>query len=369
MIPIKWISLWFAMFFLSVPLAALTNYVVDPYGIYGTGYFDLPRVRKVNKIRLFKVLKTKEIKPSSIVLGTSRAEHGISPDHDYFIKPSYNLAVPGSTIYEAKLNLLLALKQGGLKKVLLVADFIMFNTKTMMRTHDFESYFNESDSIYKYLFSIDVLRDSLDTIKGSDKYYAIFLENGQRETTHFQKTIDEGGGHFSVMDYKKSNYYKQHPAGYLYGDTKRNSFDDFEEILRLCYENNIDLDIVFGPNHIWQWEALDAQLGYEKWLTWKKDVVLSVDKVANEYHRDQHRVFDFSVYHDLTSETVPLNKDEAMRYHWESSHYKSKLGDIVLGRLNGVNVYNDFGYELNKTNIISHMQRQRDNRKLFMKAD
>ena len=368
MVPIKWILLWFVVF-LIVPLSALINYVVDPYGLYGSEYIGFEKITKPEKIRLAKIVKIKEKKPVSIILGTSRAEFGFDPEHSFFTKPSYNLAMPLSTMYEAKLSLLWALKHGNLKHVLLVADYIMFNGKKMKSISDFELYFNDDSQIYKYLFSLDVLRDSLKTIVGTNNFYDVYLDNGQREHHYFKRFVFDGGGHFPLMDYEKSDYYDGYPTNYLYGDTMKNAFDDFEEIVRLCYENNIDLDIVFGPNHIWQWEALDAQLGYEKWLTWKKDVVLSVDKLANEYHRDQYRVFDFSVYHDLTSESVPLDKNETMRYHWESSHYKSELGDVVLDRLSGVNVYNDFGYELNKTNIISHMQRQRDNRKLFMKAD
>ncbi len=37
---------------------------------------------------------------------------------------------------------------------------------------------------------------------------------------------------------------------------KKSSFDDFRDILKVCYENNIKLDIVFGPSHIRQWKLL-----------------------------------------------------------------------------------------------------------------
>jgi hypothetical protein len=105
----------------------LVNYVIDPYDLYKTNYFDLLKVKQVDKIRLIKTIKTKEIKPTSICLGNSRADSGYDPKHNYFTKPSYNLASGGGTLYESKMYLELALKQKKLKKVLLVVDYRMFN--------------------------------------------------------------------------------------------------------------------------------------------------------------------------------------------------------------------------------------------------
>ncbi|MBK6547999.1 MAG: hypothetical protein IPG15_06130 [Arcobacter sp.] len=119
-------------------------------------------------MRLVKAINVKEIKPNSIVLGTSRAEMAIDPDHEYFIKPSYNLAMSGSTLYESKYYLKEAILQGKLKKVLLVADWRMFNDVNMKQVADFETYFTDRN-IYKYLLNYKVFEDSLFTIKNQNK--------------------------------------------------------------------------------------------------------------------------------------------------------------------------------------------------------
>jgi hypothetical protein len=362
----KWIKIW-TVIIIVIPAVGGFNYLIDPYGLYNIKYFSFAKIKQSNKIRLIKTIKTKEIKPISICLGTSRTEYGYDPTHIYFTKPSYNLATSSSSMYENRLNFEYALRQGKLKKVLLVVDYRMFNELEQKNIKDFETYF-EGKNIYTYLFSIDTLKDSLLTVKGGENT-SIYLENGQREHLHNQYSINKNGGHFETMKKDEQNYYKDYPANYTYKDTKKKSFPDFEEIVKLSYENNIELDIIFGPSHIRQWEALNYYLGYDKWLQWKKDVVLSVNKIASQQNKKQFRIMDFSVYHNLTAEKVPTDKHIKMKYHWESSHYKNELGLIVLDRLIGDSNFNDFGIELNSQNIDEHLKQQEINRHKFIDVD
>ncbi|MFY4765238.1 hypothetical protein ACOTWG_11125, partial [Aliarcobacter butzleri] len=76
---------------------------------------------------------------------------------------------------------------------------------------------------------------------------------------------------------------------------KKSSFDDFRDILKVCYENNIKLDIVFGPSHIRQWEAFDYYLGIKNFYEWKKNVVKVVDDESKKYEKEPFRVVDFSI--------------------------------------------------------------------------
>lgn len=146
--------------FIGTVTIGLFNYIIDPYGLYKTNFFHFISIKKSNKMRLIKALKIREIKPTSVCLGTSRAEFGYDPDHNYFIKPSYNLANSDSSMYEEYVYFKYALEQGKLKKVLLVADYIMFNSLSQRHTNDFENYF-KNKNIYTYLLSIDTFKDSL----------------------------------------------------------------------------------------------------------------------------------------------------------------------------------------------------------------
>lgn len=360
----KFVSFSFAISISIVLCVSLLNLIIDPYGIYKVELFKFNKIKADEKIRLIKAIKTKEIAPKSIVLGTSRAEYGYDPTHPYFIQPSYNLAVSGASMYETRLYFEWALKQGKLKKVLLITDYRMFNLLKQKSVSDFETYF-QNNNIYSYLWSVDTFKDTLLTVIGSRKISS-YLDNGQREHFHNWDNILQAGGHLETMQKDEAKYYKDYPINYTYRDTENPSFLDFEKIVELSYQNNIDLDIVFGPSHIRQWEALNYYLGYENWLKWKKDIVLSVNKSAQKFNKTPFKIVDFSVYHELTSEKVPTDKTTQMKYHWEASHYKHELGMIVLDRLTGKNDFLDFGTELNLENIDLHLQNLREDRANFI---
>ena len=365
----KWIKIFFGLSLLGILFMGGVNYIVDPYGIYKTNIF-LNKPEQDKNIRLLKVVKVEDVKPVSISLGTSRTEYGYDPNHEYFSKPSYNLAVSAASLYENRLYLEHAIKQGNLKEVILVADWRMFNDPKMRKLNDFENSFNV-ENIYKQLFSVDLFRSSLNTII-KQKVKSSYLENGQRDWYFNQENIDKQGGHLKVMNKDEESYYKKSDFKYnsnIYQDTKESSFDDFRKILELCYQNNIKLDIVFGPSHIRQWEAYDYYQDIETWYKWKKDVVLFVEKIADEQEKTPYRIMDFSVYHELTAETVPTNTKEKMKYHWEASHYKKELGDIVLDRLLDISPYKDFGVELNIQNIDNHIQNLREDRVKFIDTE
>lgn len=362
----KWIKKWFLILFISIPIIIIFNYIVDPYGIYNMNLFS-SKPLQADKMRLVKVLKINELNPKSIILGTSRAEYGYDPNHEYFLKPAYNFATSGSSMYENLLNFKHALKNKNLKKVLLVLDYRMFNNLTQKSVSEFEEYF-ESNFIYKLLFNVDVLKDSLKTIK-NQKNKSGYLENGQKEHNSNWNFILSKGGHFNVMKYDESKYYKNYSTKYEYGDTKNNSFDDFNAFLDLAYSNNLEVDIIFGPSHVRQWESLDYFLDYDLWLKWKKDIVYLINEVANKHKKKEFKVIDFSVYHALTSEKIPKNKKSKMTYYWESSHYKNSLGLIVLNKLNKSSKFNDFGIELNLKNIDSHLEKQKLNRKKYINSN
>ena len=363
----RWIKVW-VVIISSIPIVGAFNYLIDPYGLYNTKYFSFDKIKQADKIRLIKAIKTQELKPASICLGNSRAEGAYDPGHKYFTKPSYNLATGGGTLYESKMYLELALKQNMLRKVLLVIDYRMFNDMRQKNISDFETYFTNINK-YKYIFALGTLEDSFLTLIGNSNVDCLYNENGQRQHDWGQRHCDKkAGGHREYFD-NLTGYYKDYLTNYTYKDTKEKTFLDFEKILELCYINNIELDIIFGPSHIKQWEILGYHLGYNKWLKWKKDVILSVNQIAQQHNTKQFKIMDFSVYHQLTAEKVPTDKNAKMKYYWESSHYKNELGLIVLDRLVGDSKYKDFGVELNLQNIDEHLKQQLFKRKHYIDTD
>ena len=357
----KFVKFVLAAFLLLIPGIAAFNYLVDPYNFYGNNLLHTKKTQEVNQLRLSKAIKTKKLKPTSIILGTSRAEFGYDPEHEYFIQPAYNLATGGSSMYELTRYLEFAMEQGKLKNVLLIADYINFNSNQQQKIADFDDYFGDVN-LYKYLISINTLKDSILTIYGErQERITLYNENGngQRDKTYYSKNFKKFGGQLGVI-YRQSTYFNGFDNNDIYRDSGRSSFDDFRDFLELCYDNGITLDIVFGPNHVLHWEAFDFSIGLEKWYKWKEDIVATVEQVASEYEEKPFRVVDFAVYNEFTVEKLPEDMSTEMLFHWELNHYKSELGDLVLDQLSTNEIVS--GVELNSLNIEDHLLEQKQQR-------
>ena len=79
----KWI-IYYLIIITTIPILAILNYIADPYGLFYRDNF----VSHVGKMKLIKAIRIKEVKPKSIILGTSRSEVGFDPNHPYFKQPS-----------------------------------------------------------------------------------------------------------------------------------------------------------------------------------------------------------------------------------------------------------------------------------------
>lgn len=351
----KFVKIVLLVFFTLIVGIAAFNYVVDPFNFYNRGLVDIKKTQEVNQLRLSKAIHLKDIKPVSIILGSSRAEFGFDPEHSYFSQPAYNLATGGSSMYELTRYLEFAIEQGKLKNVLLVADYINFNSNEQQKVADFNEYFGDKN-LYSYLFSLNTLKNSVLTLYGErQKKITIYEKNGQREKLHNSNNLRKFGGQLKKI-YAQSTYFDGFNNNNHYRDTQKPSYDDFRQFLDLCYQNDIKLDIVFGPNHVLHWEALDYSIGIDKWYQWKKDVVSMTNEVATTLGVAPYRVFDFAIYNEFTTEELPESKDDEMKFHWELNHYKSELGDIALDTL--VKSNDTLGVQLTPLNIDDHLQGQ-----------
>jgi hypothetical protein len=361
----KWLINMFLMLLATLSLVLITNYIIDPYGIYNTHLFNFKKITQSEKMRFIKPLVVEAIKPKSIILGTSRAEHGFNPNHPYFLKPSYNFALTSASMYEMTTNLKFAIKQGSLEQVLLVLDYRMFNDKNQKQLEEFESYFDGSRGRYHYLYSLDTFKDTLRTIFKNYKPFFMYHPKGHIVHEYEISKIKKAKWQLENMNRYEKSYYKLLKPNYIYKDTKRNSFKDFDDFIHLCYQNNINLEIIFGPSHIRQWEALAYYLGENTFAKWKRDVLFSIEKIAKEHYLPPYPITDFSIYHTLTSEKMP-DRGAIMKYYYDASHYNQKLGTIVLDTLNNNAQYKEFGIKINAQNIEKHLAHQSTIKKNFI---
>jgi hypothetical protein len=92
--------------FLLVLIVIMINISVDPYAVFGA-----PRVAGFNELKPFagdrcrigKRHQVSRVTPEGLIVGNSRPEMGLSPEHPCWpagARPVYNIALPGLSVYQ-----------------------------------------------------------------------------------------------------------------------------------------------------------------------------------------------------------------------------------------------------------------------------
>ncbi len=336
----------------------LLNIAIDPYGVIDSpvlaGVNQL-KPEQFNHVRLFKATDTIRVKPKTVILGSSRSDIGIDPQHPAFAnEPAYNLALVGPNMYEVSRYFEHALaNQPNLKTVVLGIDFFMFN-KNWKNSPDFKESRLEKTSfkaqdLLNISFSTSALQASKQTIRSSleSEAYYLYRPDGLRYVygdepdepleRKFEKML--GGFLAGEKSYQRHQFSQMH-------------LDSFREIVEICQEKNIELKVFISPPHATQLEAIRVSGAWSEFEDWKRTIVAVTP------------VWDFSGYNSMTTE--PIN--EEMRNYWDSSHYRKEVGDLILNRLfdkEEAIVPEDFGTLVTPDNIESHLKDVRAEREAW----
>ena len=256
--PKKWISLLFILSLLVSAVIFSVNFIVDPYNI--TKYnllhikYKFARDDRTEKTNYFSSLN----KVDNILIGSSRV-YSMNPQtvSNLLGGTTYNFGVGTATV-EDHLGILLYLKKiHKLPKNLIIGvDFYTFNPDIPANKYflankelNFLSYSNYKEDYLAKFFSIDAFRASIKTLENHF--------SNKNEKPRF----DKDGWAGSYEDYSKRNskldeidarkelleikplFYSNYT--YKYIDKKRIAY--YEEIRKICKENNINLYIFPTP--------------------------------------------------------------------------------------------------------------------------
>jgi hypothetical protein len=350
------------------------NWFMNPYGIYHSPEIDGINKRKplfAGQLRLAKAWTIYKRKPDAIILGSSRSECGLDPNHLGWkdAQDVYNLAISGGNMYEALRYFQHAHALKPQKKVVLGLDFRMFNIfdkagmgggfKESRLVVDADGNINPQFSIsekFIMLASMDVLGDSIQTFQKQNTDLP-YLPNGQVSSqVNAKQTQKLGGNHKAFRFTEKKNmnlvwFQRPHQYEFIDPNTGQSSFDDLRRLLDTAYRDNIDLRMLVSPSHARLWEALHAVGLWSKFEQWKRELVTINEQQAKKYGKQPFPLWDFSGYNSYTTENVTDN----MKWYWESSHYKEELGNIVLDSVFERKIADDFGVLINTKNIDKHL--------------
>lgn len=347
-------------------LAVLLNRAANPYCLFATDW--LPSKSKpetFTHLRLVKAMQVRHVKPQAVILGSSRAETGLSPEHaGWKARPAYNLGLSDARLYEIKSYFEFACSQAQVKQAMLLLDFTAF-LPGGRNSPDFSEERLQGFSAEDYLLGLcswDATSGSLNTLLGrqGEKSY---LANGSRDVSVENARVKAKGGALrAFLAYEKR---------FMTAGTAPTRLDEeaqqvFRDILAVARRHSVDLRLAVAPVHARYLEMLDRCGQAALFEEWKKWITAEVEKEAVDSKQSAFPLLDFSGYNEFTTEPVP--EKGLATYYLESSHFTQALGDKLLDRL-----FSDeapagpgaFGFRMSSAQMGAHLTAIRETRERY----
>jgi hypothetical protein len=365
------------------------NLIVDPFGT-----FRLVEIAGVNaakpeiatRVRLAKAYDVRRLRPIAIVLGTSRSHLALRMSHPGWGVPAgarYNLAFDGATPHEMFAYLQHAEAVAPLRQVVLGLDTWHltggpdevrpdFNPMLLYRPHDLLSAIRVRLTDLRLLLSWDTAAASVRTLFAQDDAEPSWLAaDGQRLGEVFFRRPGEmfrdasPEAYFRAIDRQEIGFKTEPPPRGHPRFSPRDAtgqeltaLDSIAKIVAFCRDEDIDLRIFITPAHAHQLE-IGAEIGETPAVEAgrRRLVEILAEDAAQHPGASPFPLIDFSGYSVITTEPVPPSgSHKEMANYWDSSHFKERIGDLVLDCLFGVSdaqhpVPEDFGVALTPASI------------------
>lgn len=369
------VLMWAAVFSLAVPAF---NWLVDPYDIWDSGRLTGLRLRKPEAHVEGYVIQLHRAFSSPIhvgIIGTSRA--GVGVDHRHPGLGSgrrFNLATPMQSVEESELLVQRMAAAGSLRSLVWGLDVVAFScAQYIPRVLRKEHFTLHSD--LRLLVVLETVKDSISTLLRQNAQLPAELPGGALILVNFKERM-RGKGHRVLARRSEQQYLEVYRRPFSLNCQEKDSvrpLERYRTLLRTAHLHGIDFRLFISPSHARLWETLMVSGLWPTWEEWKRELVRLNIEEAQKAGKKPFDLWDFSGYNSLTTEPLPAQGDveTEMRWHWESSHYKKELGDLVIDRIfghqhPGRDVPGDFGVLLEPENLESHLNRIRDDRQRWV---
>lgn len=319
------------------------KYIIDPAGI--NNVFDIGLVKDPElSSRTQKFVAINQFKPNSIMLGGSRVEC-LNPQslQKYTSDKVYNLGLPGSKLEELIYFLKYSIDKFNIKNVVLGLNFYTFSEKMKIDNHfDFDEEIFKSGFTFqkkiKYYLGLPIIKyfEILYTHKFNQPLY---LNGGA--TIYFQDKMLSGKSLKDRIKPDKAYIYKY--RDFTLGKKELNTLAD---IVELCKENNINLQVYTTAIYASQFQFLKDENKIDEYYKWKKAIV---------------KITPFWDFMYLNS----ISKNGAN--YIDPSHLRQEVGALYFAKIFGdttVEIPEDFGVYVTENNINEHLKYLKNKNKL-----
>lgn len=361
------------------------NFLIDPFGLYRILEIEGLNTEKpvaYDHARLHKAFALDRLRPSGLILGSSRAQRGLDPGHPgWKTSPVYNVGLVATNISELHDSLVFSQEIHPLKQVVVALDFFIFNVSWRRPAEAdprrIKNYGSLPWLIFRFrdiantLLTFDALVSSLATIAWQNQdCRSLVKPNGMVSSRDKDCAVAKMGQRwlFQWSEWKILNDWRVY-SNFKLRDEKsgRTTLEAVGNMAADARRWGIDLRFIISPVHARQLEVLRRAGAWQQFEEWKRELVavLAADAARHPDGQD-FPLWDFSGYNSITGATVPAaDQTEARLWsYWEGSHFTKAVGDMVLDRVLSYesherNIPRDFGVRLTSENIDGHIRNVR----------
>ena len=339
------------------------NVAVDPFYIFGsrTGTWNLLKPAAPEHGLPTKAALLRRTRPRTLLLGNSRIEVGFDPASVEWpggMRLVFNAGLAGYDL-SASAELLddaLAAPGSSLKHVLVGVDLFDFlqadpgtpaqdpagtapdqdRTRTNpSRSAAFWTFLSRTREAVDATLTLDALVGSITTVLAQGRPSATMLPNGFDPKTDYVAYVKQHGFR-DLFDQKQAQLdarFAKYPHPGFTEPYRTSSFRSLRKIITAARAHDLELTLVIYPYHAWIMDLLRKHGIWDASEAWKRALV----RVVADAPALQVRIVDFSGYNAVTQEHVPVPGDVRtdVRWYWEPGHFRSALGDRIIGRLYG----------------------------------
>ncbi|RFP19491.1 MULTISPECIES: hypothetical protein [unclassified Duganella] len=355
----NYVSVFCASSALVIAAVTALNYQVDPYLTHQWQTQQLQQLRPGReKLSAWgKTYALAKFKPTVLYVGNSRTELGLptraTPFADLDV---FNGALSGASLGDAMAMVDHAEKVGQLKTLVWGIDAPSFTME--IGNTDFDRELVANGPLYLWrrtlinvrrAFAFDMTADSIRVLRGTfgSVCHSSLASYGQRDDACVHERIEGLGGTGAAIVPRVREYLRG--AGPT--DEAMRALD--RSMANVCGAGT-RVRLYLNPTHAMTADALYWAGKWPPMEAWQR----SLASMGQRYRAAgcDMRIFDFSGFNSVTTEAIPqVSKQPAMRYYWETSHYRSNVGSMVLARMfGGGDVPADFGAELSPESVEAH---------------
>lgn len=349
--------------FLLIALATIFNVLVDPYAVFGAppvAGFNDAKPFAGDRGRVGKLHQVLRVGPKGLIVGNSRPEMGLSPEHPCWpaaAQPVYNIGLPGLSVYSQVRYAQHAQARGPAAALVIGVDFLDFlnagpatsDPRAWPPSHvvlDAEPFAVDpngeaSDNfararISDYVdaaLSLDALGHSLATVvRQGGPAVPTRSAAGFNPAETFYLPIVQSEGVSVLFQQKNEEIAKRlNDAAWTLFPTSEPWSAEFEALQRLLRQSlaaGSETIVFINPYHAEYLLLLEAAGLWPQFELWKR-------RLAELARAEGVALWDFSSVDGYSGESIDdlPARGAALTWFWEPAHYRSELGDLMLANI------------------------------------